>query len=503
MAKTLSAGAKQALVMLVLSGSILSCFFIVSVAANQLTLLRPRWNVPTLTLANETIEIDAQTNFPITSVNDFNATLKSSFGNFPLIIQSVTQNVNTIHAVASFPSNVMRDVLYDLDISVGGMHDEQRHAVKVLTAYKSEFTIIVWCDTHIGYAPDSSQIWTRTYDVFRALVDAANLVNPEFIILCGDITQTGLNSEYQFVYDQCMRLNVPIFIGPGNHDCLDTSEFQRWFQFTNFSFDYGPNYHFDYIDTGIIFDALRDQYFNWLASDLAAHSSSAVKIVGGHAPPYAGDPGTDKDAFSLNFEHLQQQFVNLLETDNVTAYIYGHIHHDKISYGNCTAIPAGSTTNKTWFIETGSGLQDSAFRVMHFKNKHMFNVTSLVNASTGQRSQDASFIALPEWYDWNNPPPVNIPYLEADVNVSKANDLDATPVHTIECNVTNRYSQESFTNMTVLLNILSSKAPTITSNGSISVLWEKQRTDVPQALTIELQFFLGPHSGIQINATGD
>ena len=504
MSRKLSAGAKQALVLLVISGGILSCFFVVSGAANQLSLLRPRWNVPALKLANETIEIDAQTNFPLAplGVNDFNATLQSPFGNFSLAIQSVTQNENSIHAVAKFPSSVALDVLYDLKISAGGMQDVQRHAVKVLSAYKSEFTFIVWCDTQVGYSQDYEENWIRTYDLVNAMVDAANVLSPEFIILCGDITESALKSEYQFMYEQCMRLNVPIFVGPGNHDYFGTAEYQRWCQYTNFTFDYGPNYHFDYIDTGMNLDALRDQYFNWLAADLAAHSSSAVKIVGGHAPPYQCNPGTGGQAFNKNFENHQQDFVSLLDANNVTAYIYGHDHKDKINYSNCTVIPANSTTKKTWYIQTASGREDGAFRIMHFKNKQMLNVTSLVNKTTSLRSQNASFVALPRWTNMNLPQPAYIPYLDTAVNASRANDLNAAPVHAIDCNVTNRFSQETFTSMTVLLNILSS-SPSITtsSNGTVSVRIEK-RTDMQNAYTVTFQFTLGPKSGIRLTATG-
>ena len=499
MSRKLSAGAKQALVLLVISGGILSCFLVVSGAENQLSLLRPRWNVPALKLANETIEIDAQTDFPLASVSDFNATLQSPFGNFPLTIQPVSQSGASIHVVASFPSSVIPDVLYDLKISVGGMQDVQRHAVKVLSAYKSEFTFIVWCDTQVGYSQDYEENWIRTYDLVNAMVDAANVLSPEFIILCGDITESAMKSEYQFMYEQCMRLNVPIFIGPGNHDYFGTAEYQRWCQYTNFTFDYGPNYHFDYIDTGMNLDAFRDQYFNWLAADLAAHSSSAVKIVGGHAPPYQCNPGTGGQAFNKNFENHQQDFVSLLDANNVTAYIYGHDHKDKINYGNCTVIPANSTTKKTWFIQTSSGREDGGFRVIHFKNKQMLDVTSLVNASTGQRSQNASFIALPRWTDMKKPQPDYIPYLETTVNASRANDLSAEPVHAIVCNVTNRFSQETFVNMTVSLNILSSSPLIKTNLASVKIV---KRTDMQNAYTVKFDFTLGPKSSILLNATG-
>ncbi len=505
MAEKRTIAGKQLIGMLVMSGVIFSSFLVIAVATNKVSLLRPRWNVPALRLVNETITIEARSSFPLAQAGDFTATITSPAGSFDLTIESVALDLNAMSVVASFPNNVTEDTLYDLEITVGGLHDEQKHAVKVLSSYKADFKVIVWADTQVGYSEEYEDVWEMSYEWAKEMVNQANLINPEFVLLVGDITETALKSEYQFMYDQCMRLNVPIFVGTGNHDYFGTAEYKRWCQYTNFTFDYGPDYHFVYIDTGMNLDALREQYFNWLADDLAAHSSTPVNIVAGHAPPYQCS-GNDRTRINKNFEYLNEEVVQLLEQHDVRAYLYGHDHRDKITYGNCTLVPAGANAGSPWYIQTASGREEGAYRVLHFKERQLFNVTALVNASTGERAQATSFRVYPRWEDKDQPAPV-IPYLGVETNVSSVNNGSAPAVMAIDCNVTSRFTEESFEGLTVRFNLVSVSDPSTfySSNASTSITGVRavKHASVSNTWMLEVRFDLGPGTGINIKAWGD
>lgn len=508
--RNLSTAHKQLILCVIISGSVFSSFIVGWVATNSVTLSRPRWNIPVLLLSNESFTIEAQTNTPLTSVGDFRAEITSEFGTFQLLVDSITQNMDSIKAVVHFPNTVTKDVLYDLAISVGGLEDEQQHAVKVLSSYKTEFKIIVWCDTHM----ETTSI--RTYALIKDMIDQANLINPEFILLCGDIVETGLNSEYQLMHDQCMRLTVPIFAGTGNHDHQDMTEYEKWCQYFNFTFDYGSAYHFTYIDTGINFDGLRDGGFDWLQSDLAAHAGTPVRIVAGHAAPYDFE-NTDPVSANNNFERYQDAFINLLSRYNVCAYFHGHLHTDRITYGNFTTIngtvyvnpiPSNWSTTATRYIQTASGKSDGAYRVVSFKDNRIINDTALVNMTTGVRDQKASLRPVYDWsvasqQPWPSPLVQN---LQALTNVSSANNESAPAVHAIDCNVTNRFSQEYFDNLTVSFNLVSATQPTllhnIWSNETIAIKGFEalQRTDL--SWVVKLQFYSKPNSTIEIKAWG-
>ncbi len=495
----MSPGAKQLLILVVISGALLSTFLALSSATNKVALLRPRWNVPVLCLGNESITIEAETSFPLAQVSDFSANITSSFGTFPLTITASTQNWNSIRATATFPAGVVKDVLYDLKIAVGGFSDEQRHAVKVLSAYKTDFKILVWSDTQVGYSEEYEETWRRTYDLIKEMVNQANLLNPEFVVVTGDITETSLRSEFQFMYDQAMRLNVPVFVGFGNHENFGTAEYKRWCQYYNFTFDYGPDYHFMYLDTGWIMDALKSTYFDWIAGDLQAHASTPVKVLFGHAAPYqcAGD----MTRINKNFEALNEEFIDLLNANSVKAYVYGHDHRFMITDGRCNRIAWNSTSTQTRFMQTADGREHGGFRVLNFANKQMYNVTKA--NSTYARDQQDGFIVYPEWSN-HALPPSNDSFLYAITNTSAANDLNAAAAISIDCNVTNRWEFDRFNNVTVRLNIASTADPSaLTScNATIWAVKTYQRDDLANTWLVEFNFLLLEDSTVNIKAWG-
>jgi 3',5'-cyclic AMP phosphodiesterase CpdA len=501
MAKKMSSGAKQLLILVVISGAIFSTFLAFSSATNKLALLRPRWNVPVLCLANESITIEAETSFPLAQVGDFSASITSAFGTFLLTITAPTQNFNSIRATATFPAGVVKDVMYDLEIAVGGFSDEQEHAVKVLSVYKTNFKILVWSDTQVGYSEEYEDDWLRSYDLVREMVNQANLLNPEFVVITGDITETSMRSEFQFMYDQIMRLNVPCFVGFGNHENFGTAEFKRWCQYYNFTFDYGPDYHFMYLDTGWIMDAVKFTYFDWITGDLQAHANTPVKILYGHAGPY--ECTGDMTRINRNFENLNEEFINLLNANNVKAYVYGHDHQDMITDGRCNRIAWNSTSNQTRFMQTNDGRESGGFRVLNFANKQMYNVTR-ANSTYG-RDQKDGFIVYPEWSN-HALPPSNNAYIYATTNVSATNDLNAAAVTAINCTVNNRWGYDMFNNVTVRLNIVSTVNPSnLTTCNATLGKWSVHpyhRLDLANTWLVEVQFLLLANSTVYITAKG-
>jgi hypothetical protein len=461
-------------------------------------------------LANETILIEAETSFPLAQAGDLSAKLISPLGKYSLVLTTPVLNLNKIQAVASFPGGIRTDVLYDLEISVGGLTDVQRHAIKVLSAYKQEFTAIVWCDTHAGYAEEYADIWQDTYLFIEEMVDQANLINPEFVWLLGDITETALESEYQFMYDQCMRLNVPVFVGPGNHDAFDAFEYQRWCQYFNFTFDYGPDYHFVYVDTGINLDALRDQYFNWLADDLDAHASTPVNIVAGHAAPYQCS-GSDTTRINKNFEYLNAEFVELLNQHNVITYLHGHDHKDQNKFGtNCSLVPAGTIPTSMRMLQTASGREDAAYRLLHFKNHQLVNETTRKNATTFERNQCDSFRSFPDVNETITRPDVTKPNLLVTVNASAVNDITQVAVSGVNFTLTSRFPEASFddfTNMTAGFWISSTLNPSVpanmlyTNSTTVSVS-AVQRVDNPSEWWVEFKFNIANGQTVNITVQG-
>ena len=160
------------------------------------------------------------------------------------------------HVTVRVPAGVRPD-LYDLKVTAAGsvaVMDTQPHAVQVVEEYKDDYDFIQVSDFHIndprgpsdsfipGRYPDPDQFKGYLYN--RKAIDDINLVNPDFLVMTGDLPfgypswahifcplldpndnrtdytgkATGWDGEYNAAYAQLLRLEVPVVCMPGNHD---------------------------------------------------------------------------------------------------------------------------------------------------------------------------------------------------------------------------------------------------------------------------------------------
>ena len=168
------------------------------------------------------------------------------------------------HVAVQVPPDARPD-LYDLKVTAVGaavVMDTQPHAVQVVAEYKDDYNFIQVSDFHIndprgptdsfipGKYPDPDEF--KNYKYNRKAVDDINLINPDFVVMTGDLpfgfpwwahffcplldptdTRTdftgkapGWDGEYNQAYQQLLRLEVPAICMPGNHDAynLQTQE---------------------------------------------------------------------------------------------------------------------------------------------------------------------------------------------------------------------------------------------------------------------------------------
>ncbi|MDI9523880.1 MAG: metallophosphoesterase, partial [Candidatus Cloacimonadota bacterium] len=119
--------------------------------------------------------------------------------------------------------------LYDLRVAAsGGIDDTTTNAVKVIPTRKSSYYFVHITDLHLptriyypnsGFDSDSTSVKD-----FRAVIDDINLINPEFVLLTGDLLNEGELEGFagQHWYGWTQRLleefEVPCYVTAGNHD---------------------------------------------------------------------------------------------------------------------------------------------------------------------------------------------------------------------------------------------------------------------------------------------
>ena len=120
--------------------------------------------------------------------------------------------------------------LYDLRVTAdGGLDDVTRHAVKVLAAYPDDFYFVHITDTHLPtylyyYESGRRRPTARPASACATIINDVNIINPEFVLLTGDLVNEGeledyLGSRYYSRAQQLLgEFQVPVFLTAGNHD---------------------------------------------------------------------------------------------------------------------------------------------------------------------------------------------------------------------------------------------------------------------------------------------
>ncbi|MHB8894361.1 MAG: metallophosphoesterase family protein [Candidatus Geothermincolia bacterium] len=263
--------------------------------------------------------------------------------------------------------------LYDLTVT-GKLNekeaiiDTQPHSLQAVEEYKDTFSFVQLTDIHIwgpecsfGSAvyhdrearPTGPAVTGKGAVYYEKAINQINVMKPDFCVFTGDYmygqayllqdqgAPWGLTTEYEYemswFYDETMKLDVPVFLTPGNHDSFaegDGGAHEDWFENWRrlfgplyHSFDYG-DYHFlalnaqdwpigertlvDY-DVSIQSEKYKGQFsgggdkwapgvtearlkkidksklsgqLKWMLDDLAAHQGSKMRVVATHQDPW-------------------------------------------------------------------------------------------------------------------------------------------------------------------------------------------------------------------------
>lgn len=143
-----------------------------------------------------------------------------------------------------------------------------------------------------------------------------NLINdmPEvdFILLLGDLAQTGIKAEFEWICHSMAKARVPIFAVIGNHDALSFGEdiWRDVFGPLDFSFEYQNTLFVAYNDNQYEFENVPDR--EWLAQQsLNNREDRFLTIAASHIAPW------DKD---LDFEQE-------LKDNGYDLTLHGHVHY--------------------------------------------------------------------------------------------------------------------------------------------------------------------------------
>jgi len=213
--------------------------------------------------------------------------------------------------------------LYDLHLTGSDLDDVTKNSVSLIPHYKEDYSFIHITDTHLAghlfYQDEGSATDTSELIDLREVIKDINIINPEFVLLTGDLINEGELEDFENRRDftKAVRLlkelEVPVYIVPGNHDLggwtatppPDGTARKNWWRFfgwpwlesppvaeglytQDYSFDYGST-HYIGMESYINYDGWRSNIYGndsfipsqlaWLNADLAKAADSQSKVI--------------------------------------------------------------------------------------------------------------------------------------------------------------------------------------------------------------------------------
>ncbi len=175
-----------------------------------------------------------------------------------------------------------------------------------------------------------------TTEILEQIVEIANNQKPAFVIGLGDLSSFGTKEQLQSFADITNKLEVPLFLTPGNHDVKEEGleNYQTLWGSGNYSFSFS-GYTFVSVDTSSI--EVSNEQLDWLEEKLQGDNK---KVVFTHVPIF--DPREVDEPHALPNTVETSRFQEIIDTYEVDLFLGGHIHiFNQTKKENTTYIVSG------------------------------------------------------------------------------------------------------------------------------------------------------------------
>lgn len=204
---------------------------------------------------------------------------------------------------------------YDVNVKgASGINARQTALIESRYAYKKTLRVAFISDTHLWLSDARDQ------------VDDVNKRNVDFVVHCGDLTDTATGKEFEWSRDILMKLKQPWVALIGNHDFLGTGD-------QTYEVMYGP-LDFSFIAGRVKFVCLNTnatEYdylaavpnFDYMEEEMTKDSDKFDRtVLVMHAPPYS-------DQFNNNVCKAFRRYLDFFP--GLLCCVYGHNHNDTVA----------------------------------------------------------------------------------------------------------------------------------------------------------------------------
>ena len=192
--------------------------------------------------------------------------------------------------------------------------------------------------------------------LFTEAIETANKINPDFVVICGDMVH---NSDSDEQFQELIRISrllnedIKLYWVAGNHDVGDKptraglAQYKEQFGEYNYSFQ-EENCYFIVLNSSICYDpgSVPDEWdilISFLEKELqiAASVQQRHKIIFMHHPLYLNDPNEGDNYFVIPSAR-RAKIIDLITEYDVSAVFTGHLHRNNYKkIGNTELVSSG------------------------------------------------------------------------------------------------------------------------------------------------------------------
>ena len=209
---------------------------------------------------------------------------------------------------------------------------------------------------NIEYTGPILEGFAKETSLFTEAIETANKINPDFVVICGDMVHNS-DSEEQFQelirISRLLNEDIKLYWVAGNHDVGDKptraglAQYKEQFGEYNYSFQ-EENCYFIVLNSSICYDpgSVPDEWdilISFLEKELqiAASAQQSHKIIFMHHPLFLNDPNEGDNYFVIPSVR-RTKIIDLITEYDVSAVFTGHLHRNNYQkIGNTELVSTG------------------------------------------------------------------------------------------------------------------------------------------------------------------
>ena len=193
-------------------------------------------------------------------------------------------------------------------------------------------------DSHLNHAKTVDDANFTSH--FEKAIEQVNAADVDFVLIAGDLTQSGKPDEFSLFRAEITKFHVPVWYVPGNHDIGNKfslsgkDEHVTLSRMETYEKQMGPSWftancagvHIICINSSNLGSGFEEEKQMWkfLEKELGT-SNKAPTILMMHYPLYLNDENEPSEYWNVE-PTPRVRLINLLKKSNVKIVLTGHLH---------------------------------------------------------------------------------------------------------------------------------------------------------------------------------